>query len=224
MTTTGMDWTKVDNVIGGGPMLLRAGQENIDFATASFSKSFSDTRHPRTAVGRTAKGDLWFVAVDGRQAMSAGASLKELAVIMAGYGCVDAINLDGGGSTTMALFGTVLNRPSDGTERKVSNGILFFGPKEANQGAQVAIQGPATVESGAMIGYRLIGGDGKALPDREVIWSAMGPGGWIDQSGTFRALAPGGMALVRAYHQGLITSLTVSVKPPSVLPASEPQK
>ncbi len=224
MTTTGMDWTKVDNVIGGGPMLLRAGQENIDYATASFSKSFADTRHPRTAVGRTAKGDLWFVAVDGRQAMSAGASLKELAVIMTSLACTDAVNLDGGGSTTMALFGTVLNRPSDGSERKVSNGILFFGPKEVNQGGQVAIQGPATMEGGAMIGYRLIGGDGKPLPDRNVIWSAMGAGGWIDQSGTFRALPAGGSAVVRAYHQGLITSLTVSVKPRAAAPASDPPK
>lgn len=216
MQTTGMDWSKIDNVIGGGPMLLKGGKESIDFLTASFSKSFAETRHPRTAVGRTAKGDLWFVAVDGRQPMSAGASLVEMAQIMAGYGCVDAANLDGGGSTTLAIFGQVLNRPSDGSERKVANGILFFGPKPVVVGAQVAIQGPATADAGSMIGYRLIGGDGNPLPDRNVLWSAMGSGGWIDQSGTLRTLDAGGPVVIRAYAQGLETSLTVTVKPKPV--------
>lgn len=212
MKTTGMDWTKVDNVIGGGPALLKGGKVAIDYLTASFSKSFSDTRHPRTAMGRTAKGDIWLVAVDGRQPMSIGASLPELAKIMADHGCIDATNLDGGGSTTLAIFGQVMNRPSDGVERKVANGVLFFGPKPATKLSQAVIQGPATVEPGALGGYRMVGADGTNVPDREVLWTASGPGGWVDQSGTLRPLDTGGPVILRATSRGLTISLTVQVK------------
>ena len=212
MKTTGMDWSKVDNVIGGGPMLLKGGAVAIDTLTAGFSKSFADTRHPRTAIGRTAKGDLWFITVDGRQPMSVGASLEELAKIMLSHGCTDAMNLDGGGSTTLAIFGQVMNRPSDGAERKVANGVLFFGPKPANALGQAVIQGPATLDPGVPGGYRLVGADGKAVPDREVLWTAIGTGGWVDQSGTLRPLDAGGPVIVRATARGTTISLTVQVK------------
>ena len=76
--------------------------------------SFVAARHPRTAVGRTAEGDVWLVAVDGRSPVSVGASLPELAAIMRRLGCVEAMNLDGGGSTTLAAMGLTVNRPSDG--------------------------------------------------------------------------------------------------------------
>lgn len=193
-------------------MLLKGGAVAIDTLTAGFSKSFADTRHPRTAIGRTAKGDLWFITVDGRQPMSVGASLEELAKIMLSHGCTDAMNLDGGGSTTLAIFGQVMNRPSDGAERKVANGVLFFGPKPANALGQAVIQGPATLDPGVPGGYRLVGADGKAVPDREVLWTAIGTGGWVDQSGTLRPLDAGGPVIVRATARGTTISLTVQVK------------
>ncbi len=221
MQTTGFDWTKIDNVIGGGPMLLKAGKENIDFATANFNKSFSESRHPRTAAGKTANGDIWFVAVDGRQAMSVGASLKELAAIMLRLGCTDAVNLDGGGSTTLSVFGQALNRPSDGRERKVSNAILFFGPKPQATTSQLVVQGPQAVETGSLTDYKLIADTGKPIPDREVFWSAMGAGGWIDQGGTLRGFPAGGTVVIRAFSRGLNASLTVTVRPP-LTPARTP--
>lgn len=217
MQTTGFDWTKIDNVMSGGPSLVRNGQVQIDFQTASFSKSFAETRHPRTAVGRTAQNDLWFVAVDGRQPMSAGASLEELATIMRGLGCTDAVNLDGGGSTTLAIFGQVLNRPSDGRERKISNAILFFGPRPEATGEEMAIQGPATVPPASLNAYRLMGSDGKPVPDRDVLWSAMGAGGWVDQSGTLRSLQAG-TVVIRAFSRGKTSSLTVNVAAPAPAP------
>ena len=222
MQTSGMDWSRIDNVIGGGPSLLRGGQLNVDFETASFNRSFSETRHPRTAVGRTAEGDLWFVVIDGRQPMSAGASLVETANVLRALGCVDAINLDGGGSSTLSLFGQALNRPSDGRERRISNAILLFGPRFEGAPPEVAIQGPSSIPVGSLIPYRLIGGDGLEIPDREVLWTAMGPGGWVDQSGTLRTLVAGPV-VVTAMARGARATLTVNVTgAPTPTPNSTP--
>jgi exopolysaccharide biosynthesis protein len=91
--------------------------------------SFGEQRHPRTAVGITADGRLLWVTVDGRQApYSDGMSLAELADLMARLGARDAVNLDGGGSTTMVVRGVVVNRPSDAAgERPVGNALVLVG-------------------------------------------------------------------------------------------------
>jgi hypothetical protein len=66
---------------------------------------------------------LLFVAVDGRQpSHSMGMSLEERGKLMIDLGCREAVNMDGGGSTTMVVRGAVMNRPSDGIDRSVSNG------------------------------------------------------------------------------------------------------
>ncbi len=210
--TDGLDWAKIDNVIGGGPSLVRRGTIMVDWERAKFSKSFNETRHPRTAIGRTTNGDILFAIVDGRQPMSAGATLQEMAQMMLAEGCDDAINLDGGGSTTLSIFGEVLNRPSDGAERPVSNGVLLFGQPLETSVEALAIQGPSSLPAKSAYGFRLIGADGLALPDREVLWSAMGAGGWIDQSGVARTL-DGGQMVIRAYYRGQTVSLTATVVP-----------
>jgi hypothetical protein len=88
----------------------------------------------RTAVGFSDGGrTMWLVVTEGREVGAAGLDLPELAVFMRGLGVRDAVNLDDGGSTTIVsrLPGrpklTVLNRPSDGSERRVANGIGLFG-------------------------------------------------------------------------------------------------
>jgi exopolysaccharide biosynthesis protein len=93
-----------------------------------FKADFSRARHPRTAVGVRAEGSLVFVTVDGRQPKkSVGMTVDELAGLMLELGCVDAINLDGGGSTTMVVKGRVVNNSSDTTgERPVSDALLIF--------------------------------------------------------------------------------------------------
>lgn len=207
----GLDFSKHDQVAGGGPMLLQAGKPAIDWDSAGFSQGFANNRHPRTAVGRTRSGDLWFVVIDGRQPMSAGANLSETAQIMLDLGCVDAINLDGGGSSTLAILGVTLNRPSDGQERKVANGILLFGPAPADAPSEAVIQGPARVQLGGEAAYAVIGPDGKPMPTRDVLWSAMGAA-WIDQGGTLRAIREG-PATIRASVRGRITALNVLIIP-----------
>lgn len=211
MRTSGLDWASFDNAIGGGPSLLRGGKFVDDGAAGNFGKTFLENRHPRTAIGRTPQGDIWLVTVDGRQPMSAGCSIREIADLMLTFGCTDAINLDGGGSTTLSLFGEVLNRPSDGTERRISNALLIFGPTYSSPGETVTIEGAANLTGTANAPYRLLGADGNAIPNREVLWSAMGPGGWIDQSGTFRPLPAGGTATIRAFSRGSVASINVKV-------------
>ncbi|HEY6707324.1 MAG TPA: phosphodiester glycosidase family protein [Actinomycetota bacterium] len=85
-------------------------------------------RNPRTAVGATADGRLLIVTVDGRQpGHSVGMSLRELAELFVRLGARSAINLDGGGSTTMVLDGTIVNRFSDAQERRVPTALLVLG-------------------------------------------------------------------------------------------------
>lgn len=86
---------------------------------------------PRTAVGITAPGRLIWLTADGRQKNSVGLSLWELAALMKEIGVVEAINLDGGGSTTMVLDGQIVNSPSDaGGLRSVSTALLLYKPTQ----------------------------------------------------------------------------------------------
>jgi hypothetical protein len=115
-----------DFIIGAGPRLVKDGQAAA--AAEQFSADFSLKRHPRTAAGIRGDGILVLVTVDGRQPKkSVGMTIEELAVLMTGLGCVEAINLDGGGSTTMVVSNRVVNNPSDASgERPVSDALLVF--------------------------------------------------------------------------------------------------
>ncbi len=111
--------------VGGSDVILKNGKINdIDYGA-----DFGYTRHPRTAVGYDKSGKIYIVVVDGRQpALSNGASLTDLAIIFTELGATDALNLDGGGSSTFILgsgngFKT-MNSPSDGNLRKVYNSLL----------------------------------------------------------------------------------------------------
>ncbi|MEV0717361.1 phosphodiester glycosidase family protein, partial [Asanoa sp. NPDC050611] len=98
------------------------------------------TPEPRTAVGFSADGKKMIMAtVDGRQADSRGVTLTELGRLMASLGAHDALNLDGGGSSTLvarepgAPAVRVENAPSDGSERPVPNGLAVYAPKGSGQ-------------------------------------------------------------------------------------------
>lgn len=116
-------WRGVLDSVGGLPMLVRDGQVVAPNCSTSFCK-----RNPRTGVGLRADGTILLVTVDGRQPKySVGMSLVEFANELVRLGAVQAMNLDGGGSTTMVVNGRVINRPSDaGGERGVSTAILVL--------------------------------------------------------------------------------------------------
>jgi exopolysaccharide biosynthesis protein len=120
--------------LAAGPRLLRDGVVAADPANT--------TRHPRTALGISARGDkVWFVVTDGRQAgYSEGATLTEMADLLKGLGAINAINLDGGGSSAIVFADPqsgqrVLNRPiqngSPGRERPVATHIGVFSVSSA---------------------------------------------------------------------------------------------
>lgn len=117
--------------IGGAPVLVRHGRRWV----ASSGPDFVMGRHPRTAVGWTAHGDVLLVTVDGRQpGWSVGMTLPELADFMVGLGAVEAMNLDGGGSTTFAENGgTVENRPSDRLVRRNGHEQVVHVPSSWDQ-------------------------------------------------------------------------------------------
>jgi len=121
---------------GGWPRIVRDGASvaaSSDSVEGTGPK-FSAARHPRSAVGITRGRDtLLFVAVDGRQAASVGMTLTELAETMLGLGAWNALNLDGGGSTTLVVDDSVVNSPSDPTGERAVGDVLLLrqGPMRA---------------------------------------------------------------------------------------------
>jgi exopolysaccharide biosynthesis protein len=119
------------DLISTGPVMILAG---IDQKIPN--DAFCNDRHPRTAVGKRSDGVTLLFVVDGRANESAGMSIPELQKVMKWLGCIDAINLDGGGSTTMFVKGQpyngVVNYPSDNKkfdhlgERQVANALLLI--------------------------------------------------------------------------------------------------
>lgn len=109
-------------VLVTGPLLLQKGKR-----TELEDNKFATSRHPRSCICETATKSILLIAVDGRSAQAAGMSLAELQEFLLLNNCRDAINLDGGGSTTLWVRKQgILNTPSDKTgERKVAN-ILYF--------------------------------------------------------------------------------------------------
>lgn len=104
---------------------LVGGSNHIIMKNGQFMEDWADL-HPRTAVGFNADSTrLYFVVVDGRHMTSVGVSLKQMKGIFDALGAVTAVNLDGGGSSTIMVNDEVLNHPSDGTVRAVGNGCLF---------------------------------------------------------------------------------------------------
>jgi hypothetical protein len=117
-------WDKYFTILGAGPRLLKKGA----ILTTEKEEEFRPdviARGPRTAFGVDANGRWIFLVADGRRPeYSVGLTIPELAREMQLAGAVEAICLDGGGSTDFVVNGEVLNRPSDGFERKVANALI----------------------------------------------------------------------------------------------------
>lgn len=127
----GADWPDATEAIGGVPRIVSAGE--VDVQVEGSSSSFRTNREPRTAVGIDANGDLILATIDGRSSASAGVSLNDLAQWMIDIGSREALNLDGGGSTTLWAAESieedgVVNTPSGGTQRRVSSVLGVFAP------------------------------------------------------------------------------------------------
>lgn len=119
-------WRDAPDAVGGAGLLVAGGLPVADWTPEQTADAFRADRHPRTVIGADGEGNLWLVAVDGRNpGVSVGMSFAELQRMCVALGLRDALNLDGGGSTTLVVNGQVVNRPSDVTgPRAVSDAIV----------------------------------------------------------------------------------------------------
>ncbi|MFB6231647.1 MAG: phosphodiester glycosidase family protein [Salinibacter sp.] len=116
-------WPVVD-AVGAGPVVVAAGTTAVTADAEVFFGTGIPDVHPRTAAGVTEEGALLLVVVDGRQPASRGVDLHELARLMRNLGAVEAVNLDGGGSSTLVVQRHLLNRPTGGTtQREVATAV-----------------------------------------------------------------------------------------------------
>jgi hypothetical protein len=212
-------WRLVE-AIGGLPRLVRDGRISIENQTEGGSDSFTNTRHPRTALGFNADTSrFYFVTVDGRQpGYSEGMALPELAGFMRELGCVQALNLDGGGSTTMVVRGLVMNRPSDAAgERTVANALLLVCNAPPGKVTLLDITASRVVlRPGEKFDFNIIAADNYYNPlnlnDREVSWKAPKKLGRIDKHGIFTAGVKTDSGYVFASRQQARDSARVVVK------------
>jgi exopolysaccharide biosynthesis protein len=115
------------HIVSGAGLLRRDGQILTDWRSEGLkTDTFTDMRHPRTLIGVDREGSIWFAAVDGRQPeYSIGMTFADLQRLADRLNLLSALNLDGGGSTTMVVNGKVANKPSDTSgPRPVSDAIV----------------------------------------------------------------------------------------------------
>lgn len=126
--TTPADFSRYPYVVGAGPLLVQNRQIVLDAKSEKFSDAFIAEKAVRSGICTTTTGNLMIAAVHNR-AGGAGPTLAEHAKLMQTMGCVNALNLDGGSSTSLYLGGQLLDR-SPSTAARVHNGIgIFLAPK-----------------------------------------------------------------------------------------------
>lgn len=188
---------------------------NVLEAVASFGDIFEDgharsdldnsTRASRTAIGIKADGTVVMMMVDGRQApYSVGMTMAEVGATMESLGCVQAVNLDGGGSSTFATqregesenstsAGLTLRcRPSDGYERKVSNTIMVLSKVQPTGQFDHAVLTPnaEVYTPGSTVQFSAAGVDaagGSADVPKDAVWTVLSGKGTIDANGLYTA-------------------------------------
>lgn len=122
-------FNECETILSGTPLLVHKGQ--VCSRLFAFKSSFYSMAHPRTAIGVRADGHWLLVVIDGRSKNAQGMSIVELAQTMKNLGCIAALNLDGGGSSTMIVNQAVVNKPSGRKysftkkERPVANALLI---------------------------------------------------------------------------------------------------
>jgi hypothetical protein len=126
---TNENWHTKNNILASTPLLVHNGQIVPDLN--SLTSDFYTTKHPRSAIGVLKDGNWVFAVIDGRQKHSEGFTIVQLAEFMRQLGCTSALNLDGGGSSTIVIKDKIVNSPSGRDycltrkERPISNVILI---------------------------------------------------------------------------------------------------
>jgi len=211
---------EIREAVSGGPRLVRDGTVSVESLRERFSNGFAAARHPRTGLGLRGS-TLVMVAVDGRQpGYSEGMTLDEFARLFVELGCTDAMNLDGGGSTTLVVRNRVMNSPSGGWQRAVVNGLGLFSAAPLGPPVQLAIEPRSvTILSGERMALIPTGIDEHYNPvpvdPGKIRWEVSAALGWMSDHGVLTA-APIGrptVGLVMAELGDLKASAVVTVTP-----------
>jgi hypothetical protein len=119
---------KMQTAVGGGPVLLQQGKIAIaNNQELKFAGKAIEDKHPRSAIGYTADGTLVILAIEGRHpGIAEGATLSETAQLLLELGCVEALNLDGGGSTCLLVNGKHTITPSDKEGERAVPGVFLI--------------------------------------------------------------------------------------------------
>ena len=212
------DWEKLKMSVSGSAILVENGVIPGKF---SFEASDIMARSPKTALGISKNGKmLYFVTVDGRQTASIGLTLKEMAQFMQSIGAYYAINMDGGGSTTMVArhLGDnsikVMNKPSDGVVRSVINAVGVFSSAPPAELAGLIIEtDDRYIFTHATRAFTVKGYDKNLNPvevdPAEVEWSVSGVKGTFEGN-VFRP-STYGEGLIKASVGKISTSIRISV-------------
>ncbi len=207
-------WNNVDCAVGGLYRLITDGALNNGLDTASAA--------PRTAIGTKADGSVIFYTIDGRQAgHSVGATIKMVGQRLLELGCTNAVLLDGGGSTTMVatypdyLSSTVVNKPSGGSQRSVSNAVFLVSNLSATgiPGSLYVTPSSLTLLAGASTPCKASTMDTGWYPMNglpgPVAWSASA--GSVSPDGVFTAPMESGVYTVTASVEAVSGSTAVQV-------------
>jgi hypothetical protein len=196
--------------IGGSPILVRDGKRWF----ADDPRDLYRLRAPRTMAGWTQDRDLLLVTVDGRQpGHSLGITMVEAATLMINLGAVEAINLDGGGSTTFVAGGAVINRPSDRAVRRGSSTVVVTTPRAGDKvvgnverpvAVAIALVAPGQTVSSGSVKPGLVVPLGKGTPGSRpalVLTNTDGP----DVSATLMVLLALALAAISARRRAGVT-------------------
>lgn len=189
------------------------------------SDALINTMKPRTAIGITSDKKVIAVTVDGGQpsyGISDGVTLTQMAQIMANLGAVQALSLDGGGSTEMMVkrFGdsdvSIVNRPSDGSERAITNALLFVS-KAPTTGivGNIRVDSNITIYKNSKYQFKVKATDTNSNPidlsNKKVIWTSDNKIGNIDSNGLFTAGNSSAEGIVTATIDNVSGSANVKV-------------
>ena len=207
--TSNVDYKALKFAMGGGSIILKNG---VAMQTNIVNKG----RHPRTGIGVTQDGSkIVIITVDGRNGY-AGLTQKEFGEIFKSFGCYNAMNLDGGGSTTMVKKtkamdkAEIINKPSGGTPRAVVSGVGVF--SSDNPGAVARIELDLDTDKAVPVAYSVKAYDASNNPvrvDANAV-SASATNGASCMNGSFIGAAEG-VSQVTVSYQGASDTKNIEV-------------
>ncbi len=209
-------WGNLTCSLGGGPRLLVDGMSipnAIDAKDEGFDDGFANGPHSRTGIGATHDGKIIIVAIEGKPFVSAGVSLRDEAQILADRGAVNAINFDGGGSTTMVVNGVTVNYPNLGTgERRVADMLAVYAERPpVAASSDLALVVPTTTLALGKTAALSVRNQttNLSVKDMPIVWGGAATNGigYVTQDGVFTALRAGTGTVTAVVNDTKLTAI-----------------